>query len=75
MKFFQKSTFLLFLIEEIDIYQILLVPWNYEKILFLAEVITGQRSAPVLKGELQNLSSTVFEQSPWNFQDMFYGPI
>ena len=78
---FQKSIFWMFLIEEIDIFQMFLVQW---KNIFLSEVITGQMLAPmcnyivrdfqspVLKTEFKNLSPpTVFEQSHSNFQDMF----
>ena len=74
MKNFQNSTFWLFLIEEINIYQMFLVP---SKKLFLAEVITGWRSGlqcnlyytydfqlRAMKIDLKNLSSpTVFEES------------
>ena len=50
MKFFQKSTFWLFLLEDIDIYQML---WSHENFLLLAKFITGQRSAPMCNSILR----------------------
>ena len=54
--------------EQSNIYQLLLVP---------SKNITGQRTALVcnciwqaIKIESKNLSSTVFEQLPWNIQDI-----
>ena len=74
MKIFRKSTFYCFLKKEIDIFQMLLVPWKNivpSRSFYWSKVSTFQ--SPVLKNELQKLSSpTVFEQSPSNFQDMFY---
>ena len=53
-----KSTFWLFLIEENDIFQMLFVPW---KILFLAEVMAGQRSTPMWN----YIACVIFNRVPW----------
>ena len=45
MKMFQKSTFLLFLIEEMNTYNSCFLSNDF--FLFLAEVIAGQRPAPM----------------------------
>ena len=61
MKNFQKSTFWLFLIEDIDFKSISIrCFWSNGKILFLAKVIAGQRSAPVCN----NIACTIFNPLP-----------
>ena len=54
MNFSQKSTLLLFLIEETNIYQMHLVPWK--------NIVPGRSYYSLLE-----VSTTIFEKSSWNF--------